>query len=92
VKKTSSAEHIAEIKEKIREALSRILPSKDFEIGELKDEVWRELANLYYKFEVDEHKKAFREVMAEISDKISNGKWETVYKKLYREERKENSF
>lgn len=88
----TSVDQFEEIKEKIREALSRILPSTDFEIEELKEEVWRELANLYYKFEVDEHKKAFREVMAEISDKISNGKWETVYKKLYREERKENRF
>ena len=45
---------------------------------------------LYYKYE--DQKKAFREVMYDICEKIKDGKWESVYNKLYRAEQKEKSF
>jgi hypothetical protein len=69
---------------KIMEPASRILSPVRVEMSNMKDEVWLDLSRIYYKYEDITQKKAFREVVLEMSDKINEGKWETVYKKLYR--------
>jgi len=87
----NSSESFEALKNKVREAVTRILPPSEVDIEELKDEVWQDLSALYYKYEDEEQKKAFREVVHEISEKLKDGKWDTVYKKLYREEQKEKT-
>lgn len=77
---------------KVKEVIDQILPPVEVELGEIKEEIWRDLSNLYYKYEDEDQKKAFRLVMQEIAEKIGNGKWENVYKKLYREGQKEKPF
>ena len=84
-----SSEPLETIKNKVKDVVMRVLPPSEVDIGELKEEVWQDLSALYYKYEDEEQKKAFREVVHEISEKIKEGKWSTVYKKLYREELKE---
>jgi hypothetical protein len=76
----------------VKEVIDQILPSVDVELTDIKEEVWIDLAALYYKYEDEDQKRAFREVMHEICDKISSGKWDSVYKKLYRVEQKEKPF
>ena len=75
------------IKEKIRKAITTILPPKETDLNEVKDEVWADLSRLYYKYEGEEQKHAFREVMKEISEKLSEGKWRTIYGRLYKTEK-----
>lgn len=79
------------IKEAIREMIAKVLPSPEVDIEEIKEEVWVDLSRIYYKYEDEAQKKAFRDVMKEISEKIQEDKWETVYKKIYREELKERN-
>ncbi len=69
---------------KIKEPAIRILPPVTVEMSNMKDEVWVDLSRIYYKYEDTTQKQAFREVVLEMSDKINDGRWETVYKKLYR--------
>lgn len=87
-----SNEHIENFKGRVKEAISKVLPKTEIDIDETKEEIWKDLSELYYKYEDGEHKKAFREILQEISDKINEGKWDTIYKKLYREEQKEKLF
>ena len=63
--------------------LDEIIP-KDPGFDDIKNEIWEDLSNIYYKYECDRQKVAFREVMVEISQKIERGKWSNVYQKLYR--------
>ena len=78
--------------QKVKEVIDQILPPTEVELEEIKEEIWQDLSNLYYKYEDLDQKKAFREVMQEIAEKIINDKWENVYKKLYREGQKEKTF
>ncbi|MBD3171668.1 hypothetical protein GF326_04290 [Candidatus Bathyarchaeota archaeon] len=73
----------------VEDMVDQILPAEPgYEA--IKEEVWMDLADIYYKYESDsDQKRAFREVMYEISDKIQVGKWDTVYHKLYRIEQEE---
>jgi hypothetical protein len=71
---------------KIGKNISNILPESHVNITEIKSEVWSELSAVYYKYEDSYQKKAFREVMLEISESITDGKWDSVYRKLYRKE------
>jgi hypothetical protein len=87
----NSSEPLTPLKEAIREAISKIFPSNDVDIEEVKDEVWNDLSKIYYKYEDETQKKAFREIMKEISDKIQSDKWDTVYMKIYREEQKDRN-
>jgi len=81
--------------ERLKEKIKNILPVKYYEMinnilfpkhdmEDMKQEVWSDLSRLYYKYEDDEQKKAFREVMHEISEKIDEGKWDVIYNKLRR--------
>lgn len=68
---------------RVKDAVNNIIGPEEVELSEIKEEVWLELANLYYKYEDETQKRAFREVMYEICDKISEGEWNSVYRKLY---------
>jgi hypothetical protein len=49
----------------------------------IKQDVWRDLSAVYYKYEDNTQKKAFREILLEISEKMNEGKWDSVYRKLH---------
>ena len=70
--------------ENIREVLSKIFSGPDIDVETIKDEVWQDLANIYYKYDDEEQKRAFREVMKEIANDISDENWKRVYQKIYR--------
>ncbi|MBD3204849.1 hypothetical protein GF319_00725 [Candidatus Bathyarchaeota archaeon] len=74
---------------RIRDVLEEILQSGDLELEVIKEEVWEDLASLYYRYEDSDQKRAFREVIYDISDKISSGDWDQVYQKIYRTDRRE---
>jgi len=76
----------------VKEVIDQILPPSDVELEAIKEEIWADLSALYYKYEDEVQKKAFRQVMQEICAKMSQGKWDTVYKKLYRTDQKEKVF
>lgn len=87
----SSIKPLETLKNKVKEVVTKALDT-DIDLDEFKEEVWNDLSAIYYKYETEEQKKAFREVMYEICEKIKEGKWDSVYKKLYREEQKEKIF
>lgn len=79
-------------KERVRGVIDQILPPSEVRIDEIKNEIWRDLSALYYKYEDENQKRAFREILYEISDKIVEGKWESIYNKLYRLGQEEKKF
>ena len=79
-------------KEKVMGVIDQILSPSEVKLEEIREEVWRDLSALYYKYEDEDQKKAFREVMYDICEKIKDGRWESVYNKLYRVEQKDKSF
>jgi len=81
----TASEPLDSFKEMIKEAIEKIFLSSDVALEEIKDEVWTDLSRIYYKYEDEAQKRAFREVMREIAEKMREDKWETVYKKIYRE-------
>ena len=84
----SEVDPLDQIKEKIKETIIKLIPPPPInDFNEIKDEVWKDLSQIYYKYETEEQKRAFREVLYDISDKMADDKWETIYKKLYREEK-----
>ena len=87
----TTSEPLDALSEAIREVISKILPSPEVDPDEVKEEVWADLSRIYYKYEDEAQKKAFRDILKEISEKIQDDKWETVYKKIYREELKESN-
>ncbi len=91
-KTMTTSEPLDALKGAIREMISKILlPSSEVNPDEVKEEVWADLSRIYYKYEDEAQKKAFRDIMKEISEKIQDDKWEAVYKKIYREELKERN-
>ncbi len=90
-KTMTTSEPLDALKGAIREMISKILPSSEVDPDEVKEEVWADLSRIYYKYEDEAQKKAFRDIMKEISEKIQDDKWEAVYKKIYREELKERN-
>lgn len=56
----------------------------------IKEEIWMDLSHIYYKYEGNRQKRAFREIMSEISKEINQGNWNHVYQKLYRLEAETN--
>lgn len=67
----------------VRRFLIRVIPSNKISIATLKQDVWSDLSIVYYKYEDDNQKQAFREIMSEISERLNEGKWDNVYKKLH---------
>lgn len=78
---------IKSVFENIQAILIKFIPNADCKIHEMKKEVWADLSAVYYKYEDMLQKKAFREVIYEISEIISNDKWNKIYGKLYRMKR-----
>ena len=62
---------------------SKVIPAKTISMETIKQDVWKDLSTVYYKYEDSAQKRAFREILLEISDRINEGKWDTVYRKLY---------
>jgi hypothetical protein len=79
-------------KGKVMEIIDQILPSNEIELMDIKEEIWQDLSALYYKYEDEDQKRAFREVIYDICEKINQGKWDSVYSKLYRVEQKDKPF
>ena len=71
---------------KIADLFANIIPSCEVDIEKVKDDIWADLSALYYKYDDNSQKKAFREVTHEISTKLVEGKWDSIYKKLYHKE------
>jgi hypothetical protein len=88
----SSEEKQPSIRNIVKDVVNNILTPAEVELDEIKEEVWQDLSSLYYKYEDENQKRAFRELMCEISEKISEGKWDSVYKKLYRLGQKDKPF
>jgi len=81
-----------DFKDKVKGVIDQLLQPNEVELDEIMGEVWEDLSALYYKYEDEDQKKAFREVMNEIALKINEGKWESVYNKLYRVGQKEKTY
>ena len=64
-----------------------ISSSNDFEA--IKKDVWNDIASIYYRYDDNYQKRAFREVMLDITENIFNGKWDRIQNKLYRIEQKQ---
>jgi len=80
------------LKGMVKDVIDQILPPSEVELETIKEEIWADLSALYYKYEDEEQKKAFREVMQDICEKLSQGKWDAVYRKLYKAEQKDKPF
>lgn len=74
---------ITKIKDKMEDVVEKIKPDIPTE-NEIKEEIWHELSDLYYKYNDTIQKNAFRETLEEISKKIQNGDWTSIYRKLHR--------
>lgn len=79
---------ISEIVVRVRNALNVLGVEHKREISEDIEDIWMSLSDLYYKYEDDAWKSAYREVFYYISEKIEEEKWPTVYTNLYRREQK----
>jgi hypothetical protein len=64
--------------------ISRIVPHAKSDIEKVKEDIWADLSELYYKYDCDSQKRAFREVIRSVSDKINAGNWSSVYQKMHR--------
>ena len=62
---------------------SQVIPSKTISLEMIKSDVWRDLSLVYYKYEDGAQKKAFRDILSEISERILEGNWDSVYRKLH---------
>ena len=67
----------------IRKFFSRVIPSNTISMESVRQEVWRDLSRVYYKYEDGAQKRAFREILSEVSERISDGNWNSVYRKLH---------
>lgn len=63
--------------------VSTVVPLKKINIETIKQDIWNDLSAVYYKYEDDTQKRAFREILSDISERLNEGKWDCVYKKLY---------
>jgi len=78
--------------DKVKEAFKNVFDPSSPSIDEIKEEIWCDLSHLYYKYEDPDQKRAFREVLNHIAEKIGESKWSSVYKKLYRMENEKKRF
>lgn len=77
---------VGQLLNRAKQVIVNIIPANETNIEEMKREVWTDLSHVYYKYDVNGQKKAFREVAQEIAEKITEGKWNNIYQKLYRSE------
>ncbi|KON29529.1 hypothetical protein AC482_06215 [miscellaneous Crenarchaeota group-15 archaeon DG-45] len=87
----SAAMHVCRsvenVKFRVNEFVTKIRMASAIEFEGVKEEIWADLSAIYYKYEDSDQKKAFREVIYDIFEKIGEDKWDAVYKKLNRIER-----
>ena len=76
------------IRGKIKETLVKIMPPNNVDIEEDKEEIWKELSVVYFKYDNEIWRQAFRKVMIELYEKIGEVKWDEIYDRIYREEKK----
>ena len=76
--------NVTKIFKNISKSISNILPPIKHDIIKIQGEVWQDLSAVYYKYEDEYQKKAFRQVVNDISKKIEAGNWDSIYKRLYR--------
>ena len=67
----------------LRRFFSKKIPVRTISSEMIKSDIWRDLSLVYYKYEDGAQKRAFREILADISNKINDGNWDIVYRKLY---------
>jgi hypothetical protein len=60
------------------------MPVNTISVEMIKNDIWRDLSLVYYKYEDNSQKKAFREILVDIANKLDEGNWNCVYRKLYR--------
>ena len=75
---------LMELKNKVGKIIRDAIPNRPIFLQEVKKEVWKELSLIYYKYEDNHQKRAFRKVISEISECLNDGNWGSVYNKLYR--------
>lgn len=85
--KIPSSETLEIIRGKIKETLSKIIPPNNIDIEEDKKEIWKELSIVYFKYDDEIWRHAFRKVMIELYEKIGEVKWDEIYNKIYGEEK-----
>ena len=68
----------------IRKFFSQAIPSNSIKMERVREDVWRDLSLVYYKYEGGAQKRAFREILSEVSERVSEGNWNSVYRKLHR--------
>ncbi len=81
--KIPSSETLEIIRGKIKETLSKIIPPNNIDIEEDKKEIWKELSIVYFKYDDEIWRHAFRKVMIELYEKIGEVKWDEIYNKIY---------
>lgn len=79
---------VKELVNRVREILNKLEIERRRAISEDVDYMWRQISELYYEYEDDAWKRAFREVFFYISEKIQEDKWPTIYMNLYRREQR----
>jgi hypothetical protein len=82
--KVSAQKIVSSYLEKTRALVSNLVATSGDEVEELKREVWSDLSAIYYKYESNAQKRALREILQDISNKIVDGQWDSVYSKLYK--------
>ena len=81
---TSNRGHIRRLYKQAATYRSSLLPDIHTDITTTKQEIWTDLSHLYYKYDHPHHKTAFREVIKEISQLITENRWPTAHKRIYR--------
>ena len=75
------------VRGKIKETLIKIIPPNSIDIEEEQKEIWKELSVVYFKYDNEVWRQAFRKVMIELYEKIGEVKWDEIYNKIYGEEK-----
>ena len=57
----------------VKEVIDQILPSGEVELTDIKEEIWTDLAALYYKYEDEDQKRAFRQMGLGLQETIPSG-------------------
>jgi len=67
--------------------LIRILPPRDVDIEEERREIWRDLSAIYFKYDDETWRQAFRDVLTDLYEKIRGVRWNEIYERLYSAEK-----
>jgi uncharacterized protein (UPF0335 family) len=78
-----SSKTLEKATEQVREIISKILPLNENDIEENIEEIWKDLSSIYFKYDDESQKMAFRKVLMEIYAQIKEGRWDEIYRKIY---------